>query len=406
MRILMLTGSLPYPPHQGGALRSYGLLRGLKQAGHHITLMSFHDGGNDGQYISALQQWCDQVIVLTPPARSRTARLRDLLLSGQPDIARRLYSAEFDQRLAALVQAHRFDLIQFEGIEIACYLPSLQRSHPGARLIYDAFNAEAALQWVIFDVDRGEPQRWPAAIYSLIQARRLAHYERELCRQADGVIAVSDEDAAILRPFRPDACVPVVNNGIFADDYRCAGTQLELGEHALVFTGKMDYRPNVDAVHWFATEVLPLIHRRLPDVRLYVVGQKPHSRLDPLRRHRQVEITGWVREVQPFLCGASLYVAPLRMGSGTRLKLLEAMAAGRTVVATSAAISGMLPSVRDVLAVADQPGQMAETIISLLQDPRRRQTLGQAAQAFVKAHYDWSVIIPRLLAAYRDMGVG
>ncbi len=406
MRILMLTGSLPYPPHQGGALRSYGILHGLKQAGHHLSLMSFRDAGDGARDIAEMKRWCDEIIVLPPPERSKTQRLRDLLFSDRPDIARRLYSSEFAQRLSALVSDQRFDLVQFEGIEIACYLSLLRGMNTSARLVYDAFNAEAALQRVIFDVDRGEPRRWPAAIYSLIQARRLAQYEHELCRQADGVIAVSDEDAAILRAFRPDACVPVVNNGIFADDYRCAGAQLELGEHALVFTGKMDYRPNVDAVCWFASDILPLIHRRVPDARLYVVGQKPHPRLERLRRHRQIEITGWVRDVQPFLCGASLYVAPLRMGSGTRLKLLEAMAAGRAVVATTTAISGMLPSVREVLVVADQPDQMASAIIALLQDPRRRQALGQAAQAFVKAHYDWSVIIPRLLTAYRDMGIG
>lgn len=406
MRILMLTGSLPYPPHQGGALRSYGILHGLKQAGHRLSLMSFHDHAAGARDIAEMKQWCDEIIVLPPPERSKTQRLRDLLFSDRPDIARRLYSPEFAQRLSALVSDQRFDLVQFEGIEIACYLPLLRSMNSSARLVYDAFNAEAALQRVIFDVDRGEPRRWPAAIYSLIQARRLAQYEHELCRQADGVIAVSDEDAAILRAFRPDACVPVVNNGIFADDYRCAGAQLELGDHALVFTGKMDYRPNVDAVCWFANDILPLIHRHVPDARLYVVGQKPHPRLERLRRHRQIEITGWVRDVQPFLCGASLYVAPLRMGSGTRLKLLEAMAAGRAVVATTTAISGMLPSVREVLVVADQPDQMASAVIALLQDPRRRQALGQAAQAFVKAHYDWSIIIPRLLAAYRDMGIG
>src|SRR5262249_25622978 len=146
-----------------------------------------------------LAGYCQRIQVVAPPERSKANRIRDLLFSNQPDIAKRLYSEDFYTCLQQLVSEQPFDLIQFEGIEVACYLPLLRKMGVQAKLCYDAFNAEAALQRLIFLVDRGNIRRWPMAGYSLLQAQRIAQFERTVCQQADGVIAVSAEDAAILR---------------------------------------------------------------------------------------------------------------------------------------------------------------------------------------------------------------
>ncbi len=405
MKILMLTASLPYPPHQGGALRTFGIMDGLQKAGHEITLLSF-DENERAEMPTPLTEKCKQIETVTPPKRSRNDRLRDLVLTRQPDIARRLYSEEFFNRLQQLASDTPFDLIQFEGIEVACYLPLAKQNGVQGKLCYDAFNAEAALQRMIFEVDRGDVRRWPAALYSLIQSQRIFYFERDLCQKADLIIAVSEEDAALLRQHRSDRQVQVVANGIFAKDYASLDEQLDLGKHALVFTGKMDYRPNVDAMFWFTENVLPLIHKQVPDTRLYIVGQKPHARLEKLRDHQHIEITGWVNDVQPFLRGATVYVAPLRMGSGTRLKILEAMAAGCAVVATTVAASGIHGDTTGALEIADEPEKMADCIVELLQDPTQGRTIGEKARAYVKAHYDWSVLIPNLLSAYWEIGIG
>jgi glycosyltransferase involved in cell wall biosynthesis len=406
MKILMVTGSLPYPPHQGGALRVYGLMRGLHKAGHKITLVSFHDGEVSDAEAAPLKKYCQRIVTVPPPRRTMTDRLRNLILSRQPDIAQRLYSPAFRDQLFALLDATPFDLVQFEGIEAACYLPEVRAKVPRIKLCYDAFNAEAALQRVIYEVDRADRSRWLAALYSYIQVGRIANYERELCQKADLVVAVSAEDAQILAAHRPDGRVPVVPNGIDAAEYMNKTERIDLPENALVFTGKMDYRPNVDAVVWFAREVLPLIREELPDAKLYVVGQKPHIRLEGLRDQDSVEITGWVKDVRPFLWSADVYVAPLRMGSGTRLKILEAMAAGCSVVATATAASGLDADARKCMVITDDPKQMAVKIVDLLESPSLRSVKGITAQAYVKLTYDWSVLIPKLLEAYRGIGLG
>jgi len=404
MHILLLTPALPYPPHQGGALRNFGILSGLHEAGHQVTLFSFSDQTVEGTPLPSL---CDQVITVTPPNRSKSRRLRDLVLSGHPDLARRLETPESRETLTRLLRQTRFDLIQFEGLEMAIYLPLARQLQPTAKLIYDAHNAEFALQRVIAQVETKNRKRLAAAAYSQIQAARIFGFEKLITAQADAVIAVSDEDAESLRPFRSDGKIEVLPNGIFVDDYIHPPQQrLELGDHLLVFTGKMDYRPNVDAMQWFTNDIFPLIHERAPDARLYIVGQKPHSSLEHLRSRDHIELTGWVSEIQPFLHAAGVFVAPLRMGSGTRLKILEAMAAGCAVVATSVAVSGLREEARRHILIANTAHTFADAVIRLLNDPAERARLGAETRAVVREYYDWSALLPCLLNIYKDIGVG
>lgn len=403
MHLLMLTPSLPYPPHQGGALRNYGILRGLHAAGHRITLLSFGDPSADQ---TALRSYCEDIVIVAPPDRSKLQRLKDLIGTAQPDLIQRLNSSQFAETLRTLLQETAFDLIQFEGLEMAVYLPLVRQIQPEAKLCYDAHNAEYELQQVIFEVDRQQIRRWPVALYSYIQARRIERAEAAVCAAVDCVLAVSDEDATALRNFRADKTVAVIPNGIFAEKYDNNHEEFDLGSAALTFTGKMDYRPNVDAVLWFAADILPLIQNTVPDACFYVVGQQPHPNLQKLRGQHHVVLTGWVPEVQPYLTATAVYVAPLRMGSGTRLKILEAMASGSAVVATTRAAAGLPDEVRQTLILADTADTMAEAIVDLLNAPQKRDSLGAAARQAVAAHYDWRVIIPDLLDTYKALGLG
>jgi glycosyltransferase involved in cell wall biosynthesis len=415
LKILLLTANLPYPPASGGAIRTYGIIKGLHQAGQDITLLSFHDGPMPD---SPLANYCSRIETVTPPQRTKIDRLRDLLL-GKADIAGRFYSLAYHERLLHLITETDFDLIQFEAIEMGCYLPIVRTAGVKAKLCFDTFNAEAELQRNIFNIDRQEVRRWPAAIYSYIQAKRIYRYEGDLCRQADLVIAVSPEDAAILREYRtsphshPIAMerdekegVFIVPSGIFVDDYQPPTETVNLGPNAIVFTGKMDYRPNVDAMLWFAHDILPLVQQEIPDCHLTIVGQLPHPRLHHLSENPAITLTGWVDSVAPYLYAADVYIAPLRMGSGTRLKILEAMAAGCAPVVTSVAASGLLDAAKSAMMIADTQATLAQAIIHLLQNPERRRKLGEQAKIAVRQHYDWSALIPRLLAAYKEIGLG
>jgi glycosyltransferase involved in cell wall biosynthesis len=402
MRILFLTAQSPEPPHAGGTLRTNGLMRGVHAAGHEVHVLTFAEPGQlDASH--ALDEFCASVESVPPPRRTVRRRLRDLLLTNLADMQRRcdspLYAAKLEHTLARTA----FDIIQIESLEMATYLPVIRRVQPGTPVIYDSFNAEFELQRSIHEAEKRDPRRLPGAIYSYIQWRRLTRFEREICRSVAHVIAVSDADAAAFQRLAPGCAISVVPNGIHVQDYAQHDPSLDLGPYALVFTGSMSYRPNVDAALWFADQVFGRVRALLPDARFFVVGNRPHSRLNALREREGIQVTGWVPSVNPFLYAAAVYVAPLRMGSGTRLKLLQAMAAGQAVVSTSVGAQGLQASDGIELRLADTPDDFARAVIELLEYPARREALGQAAAHYAAAHHDWSVIVPDLLRVYDEI---
>ena len=403
MEILLLSPDNPFPRESGAAIRNYGIIRGLYGSGHRVTLLTFSEGAlSPGT--NPLFQYCGDVHSCPIPQRSKSDRIVSLLATRRADMEDRLMSAAFGQKLAAILDSRAFDIIQFSGIELGSYLPVIRQKRCEAKVVYDALNAEAELQRLIYQLDRKRPSRLHTALYSAIQARRLERYERNLCESVDAVIAVSEEDRNLLESYG-GAPIYVMPSGIFVDDYQSCHGERRAGNQ-LVFTGKMDYRPNVDAVEWFCHSVLPALLQRHPALELLIVGRNPHPRIQALADGKHVKVTGWVESVLPYLQAATLFVLPMRMGSGTRLKILEAMASGCAVVSTSLGASGLRGSIRQAIEIADGAEGFAHSISSLLNDMDRRQALGERAREQARAHYDWSAIMRHLLDAYEDLGLG
>lgn len=407
MNLLFLTPQLPYPPRQGTAIRNWGLIRHLS-ARHAISLLSFME---EGQTIDdALRATCRRVVTVPAPQRSRAARLRTLI-AREPDLAQRLASVEFARALAGLLREEAFDLVHIEGLELARYLPLIRSVSPATKRLYDAHNAEYVLQRRASENDRRAPARWPAALYSWLQWPRLKRFEALTLRAAHAVTCVSADDAAALRALVPELTPVLVPNGIDVDSYAVgargwgAGASPQPLVPSILFTGKMDYRPNVDAVLWFAKDIWPRIHAHRLEAQFMIVGQRPTAPVRRLHGQQGIVVTGAVEDVRPHLAAASVYAAPLRMGGGTRFKLLEAMALARPIVSTTLGAEGFAVRSGRELLLADAPEAFAEAVLSLLADPARAQALGEAGRAFVAAHYDWSVIVPILEALYLRIGL-
>ena len=411
MRILFLTPQLPYPPHQGTTIRNYNLIANLAPR-HEIHLLSFVRSQDEIARATPLHQHCRSIEGIPVPRRSPLKRFLSLFLSPLPDMALRLPSAEFRAKLAATLRKVPFDVVQIEGIEMAqhssiLHSPSSILHPPTSNLqpptsIFDDHNAEYVLQQRAFETDVRQPRRWIGALYSLIQWKKLSRYETMICQLADGVVAVSEADKAALQRLVPGLEVTVVPNAVDVEHYTSADIRPSpLPPRSLIFTGKMDFRPNVDAVLWFCQEVLPLVRRKLADVHFYIVGQSPHRRVLRLADDPAVTVTGYVGDVRPYIAGACVYVVPLRIGGGTRLKVLEALALGKPIVSTSLGCEGFegLESGRE-LSLADTPEEFAQRVIELLDDASQRERLGQAARRFVEQRYDWRLIVPRLEQIY------
>ncbi len=315
----------------------------------------------------------------------------------------RLSSDEFYQELQNIWREVRPDVVQIEGIEMAQYglhAQTLGGEH-APLLVFDAHNAEHLLQKRVFETDSRRPGRWLGALYSFVQWQKLARYEATICRQADRVLACSAADARALAHLVRGLEPIIVPNGVDTEQYRLETVDpAPLGQSALVFTGKMDFRPNVDAVLWFCSEVLPAIQNAAPEAHFYIVGKNPHARLASLRQRTGVTLTGFVEDVRPYIAAATVCVVPLLTGGGTRLKILEAMAMGKAVVSTTVGCEGIHATADREIVLADSAESFAQQTAALLRDKEHRDDIGRAARAFVERYFDWKIVTAPLDRAY------
>ncbi len=401
-RLLFLTPDLPYPPHQGAAIRTYNLIKNLAPR-HEVHLLSFIQGEDEAERLESLSPYCTTVATVPAPSRSPVHRALSVLFSSRPDMALRLPSSSFANQLRMSLERERFDFVQVEAIEMAQYGLAIREMRTSSQpvVVFDDINAEYLLQRRAFETDIRHPRRWLPALYSLVQWQKLQRYEEDVCRRLDRTVVVSEADSRALHRLLPDLHCFVVPNGVDSSYFLPSSPEAE-SDTALVFTGKMDFRPNIDAVLWFVQEVLPLIRQEIPEAKFNVVGRNPHPRLRAVRETPGVTLTGYVRDVRPYVAEAAVYVVPLRVGGGTRLKLMEAMAMGKAIVSTSLGCEGIDVSHKRELLIADDPPTFAQAVVGLMEDRARRRRLQITARSVAESEHDWSQITPLLEQVYES----
>ncbi|MGI6208314.1 MAG: glycosyltransferase family 4 protein [Anaerolineae bacterium] len=404
MRVVFVAQRLVYPPDAGTPIRNYNLA--LKATEHHeVHVFGFGEPERSPEPL--LAAGAQLHLLPAPPARGRGERLLTMLTTTEPDMARRSYSVDLLRLLERELPRAQPDVVQLQALDMAYVLPTVRRAAPQARVILDQHNAEYVLQRRALAVDLRRPKRWPVAVYSAWQSLTLRRYERQMCGQCDAVLTMSDEDARALRALGIETPIAVVPNGVDLAAYQgCAPAEAmeRLPGPHFVFPGKMDFRPNVDAAVWFAQSALPLIRRQLPEARFWVVGRSPHPSVLALRQLPNVDVTGEVPDTRPYIAGATAVVVPLRIGAGTKLKVLEAAALRRPLVVTPVGIEGYdaVPG-QDAL-VADTPEELAAACIRVATDSALAEALGAAAFANLAQPLDWSNVYERLEAVYAGSG--
>ncbi len=391
----MLVPRVPYPPDHGAALRNWQILRWLG-ARHEVTLLGFGDPAR----ASALAAHARRVEVVAPPRRSLLHRLRCFATSKEPDLVRRLWSPELAGRLSSLVRTTTFDLVQIEGLEMHRFWKGLGEVTDRATVVLDEHNAEYALQESAWQASLRQLSLAGAA-YSLIQAHRLRAYERQAGEAAQGVVVVSREDELALRALSPRLRLTVIPNGVDPTFYAPEASSAD--GTTVLFIGKLDYRPNVDAVEWLVAEIWPRVRRAEPRARLWIVGRDPLPRVRRLGQAPGVEVVGGVSDERPWFRQSTVLVVPMRMGGGVRLKVLQALAMGTPVVSTPAGIAGVDARDGEHYLLGRSAPELADCLLRALADRRLRCRLAEAGRALVGERYDWRVILPRFDELYREI---
>lgn len=404
--LLFLCHRIPYPPTKGDKIRTWNLLRHLARR-YRIHLGCFVDQADDRVHEPVLRALCaDAFFAPLTPAVTKARAAAGLF--GADALSARVYRdrafVRWIDEMAVRVRPSRVLAVSSTTAPLA-----LRPSLGSARRVLDFVDVDSE-KWRAY----AATARWPMSLVYRREAWTLARLERRAAVAADATVFVSPSEADLFRRLFPQAArVHVVANGVDADYFRPGAGQgvsipsdvpIRPGERMIVFTGAMDYRPNIEAVQWFADAILPLIRRHVPDSRFVIVGSDPAPAVTRLARRPGIAVTGRVPDVRPWLEAAAVAVAPLRVARGVQNKVLEAMAMARPVVVTRAASYGIAAEDGRDLLVADDPRTFAEAVIQALHPPFAR-ALGQAARARVLAVFDWRSNLDRMEAILEADGV-
>lgn len=400
MRILWLKSDLLLPLDKGGKLRTWHLMRQLAQR-HEITYLAFAEPGTPAADVDGMKEVAAHVetIARAEPAKGTARFYADAALhlaDPLPYAVGKYRSRAFRRRLNDLLARQAFDLIVCDFLVPAVNLPTRL---PCPAVIF-THNVESEI-WRRHAETKTGIDRW---LYS-VQYRRMLRFEGGTLARFDGVLAVSDVDRNSFARLYPGAIklpVHVVQTGVDTDYFRpISNQQSAIGNGlGLVFTGSMDWLPNEDAMLYFCRDVLPIIRAEEPAATVSIVGRAPTPAVRKLADdHANIRVTGRVDDVRPYMHEAAVYIVPLRIGGGTRLKIFEAMAIGKAVVSTAVGAEG-LPVVDGThVVIADQPDAFARAVVALLRDPARRAALESAARTLVMERYDWSAVAGDLESA-------
>jgi glycosyltransferase involved in cell wall biosynthesis len=392
-RILALTSRVPWPPREGHQLRSYHVLDALASQ-HEVRLLSCLRNDDDPNASAPLRAKLVGFETFPIPAESSRTALAHALLQGlltrTPFVVAKYGIPALKQRMAELTG--HFDLIHVDMLPLMAHVPA----HCMTPVVLNAHNVEYRL----LEARVGVEPHVAARIYLRTQVSRLRAFEGEACRRATAVLACSDEDAGQLHRMAPATPVHVVPNGVDLENNQPGA--MPRAAARMVFVGQMGWFPNRDGVEWFLAEILPRIMDVRSDARFVLVGRHEGLKV-PSALRENVELSGFVPDVRRPVLESSVYVVPLRAGSGTRLKVLEAMALGKAIVTTHTGSEGIeLVPGRDALFADDADG-FAQAVLSLFDDPAEVARLGTAARLAAEKRYGWTVIGKSMLRIYAGL---
>jgi sugar transferase (PEP-CTERM/EpsH1 system associated) len=402
MRVLFLSQIVPYPPHGGVLQRGYHILRQLGQrAGVHLLAFVHPDELPTPDAVEdsrrALQEFCEEVeyfpLWAKGSAVNRAAALAAGLASPRPFSTVAHRSPAFQARVDGLLGSGRFQMVHVDTIALNRFL----RKRPAVPAVLTHHNIESMLLERRAAVEARAVPKWILER----ESRKLAAYERLVAPLYDLNLMMSVPDARLLAERAPGARTAIVPNGVDTDYFTADDGRDETP--AVIYTGGMNMLANRDAVLHFLDAIWPSIVEQVPETRFFAVGQDPPADLRAFaERDPRVVVTGKVPDIRPYVRQAAVYVVPIRVGGGTRLKVLDAMASGKAIVSTSIGCEGIDVEPGEHLQVADQPAAFAAATVSLLRDEPRRRALGQKARALVERRYAWPVVGDMLMAAYAE----
>ena len=390
MRIFFVCQRVPFPPDRGDKITTFNEIRHLSKA-HEVHVFCLGDGSRDLDNVPGLRDYAQSVTAVPVIGWKSKSRALKALFTGEP-----LSVAAFNEGKLHAAIRRKFAKLQPDLIMVySCNVAQYAEHFPKVPRIMQFAELDSS-RWGQYAERSRIPLRW---IYA-IEQRRFFAYERQIAGTSSHALVCTANEQRDFERLIPGVPVSVVGNGVDLDYFRSAGHSKRPA--SMVFTGVMDYFPNVDAVVWFCNEVLPIVQAQIPEAHLTICGSRPAAAVRRLAKGRGVAVTGRVPDTRPYLDGAEVFVAPLRMARGIQNKLLEALAMGLPCVASTAAWRGTVVTNGEGILAADDAKEFADHVVLLLQDGEFRAAMARKARAAVEANYRWDrqlACLDRVVAA-------
>jgi polysaccharide biosynthesis protein PslH len=409
-RILIVCNTVPYPPHAGGDERIFNILTSVSRY-YEVSLVTTSDKRfiKNAEYLRTI---CTKVYIIPietsrsliqkvllffcPSEWSRLLRRLTMLLKGIPYNVLRSYHFTFRDKLVEILEEVKYDIVQFEFLETGQYLTDLRSLLKHSKTVFDqhaihSLQAKRTAQYI----------NWPWKIIFIIDSFLSQRYENKLLPEFDYIIAVSElEKQKLVENNSQKDRIRVIKNGVNLEKFRDSGIK-RIG-NPLIFLGGMGFIPNREGLVWFLENIFPVIQEKIQNASLVVIGEKD-QRLEKKYINAQVVFRGIINNLNEEMGEGMLFIAPVRIGAGTRLKIVTAMAFGMPVVTTSVGVEGIKAGEDEGVIIADTEKDFAGAVIELLSDDEKRYRLGRNARNFAEREYSWDMIAEELLQFYSSI---
>jgi sugar transferase (PEP-CTERM/EpsH1 system associated) len=387
MRVLYLCHRIPYPPNKGEKIRAFHELKVMGKSCE-VDLFTLADRKEDLSYKSDLEAYCRTVTVAKLSKPLAGLRAVPSVLRGDPLTLPYFYSADLALKVRQALCRRSYDLIFIYSSSMAQYVDPEDR----IPILIDLVDVDSD-KWLQYSMRSA----FPRSVVFWREAECLRRYERKISEKASCVLVTTEREARVLREITNSVNVRVMPNGVDTNYFAPAVTEPQAAQPTLIFTGSMDYFPNVDGVEFFASRILPSIRKAVPNAQFLIVGSRPSRSVRRLAKLPGVQVTGSVPDVRPYLARSHVFVAPLLIASGTQNKILEAMAMALPVIATPRAIQGLPAALRDPVQVAESTQAWVAKTCHVLRDRSFAQLLGTASRQKVVDECSWDTHLNGLM---------
>jgi polysaccharide biosynthesis protein PslH len=384
MKVLWIKSDFPLPADTGGKIRTLNLLSALAKLCN-VTFLSYVPPELDGKWINQLRGFGIKIESVLQPEENKEGfafklRVLSKLLSSRPYIVNKYITEEMAQRIRKVATEQQIDVVVCDFLEMAWCADHLG----GIPKVLFEHNVETLIWRRYHEVEKSFLKK----LYFAYEKKRLERFERDSCARFDQVLTVSDQDGELLRKEFGLRRYVTIPTGVDTGFFHPLGREIN---HRLVFCGSMDWMPNIDGFWWFYRDILPIIRQETADVSFAVVGRRPAVDIVKTGKDdKSIIITGTVADVRPEVAAGQIYVVPLRVGGGTRIKIYEALAMRKCVVSTTIGAEG-LPLTNGVnIVLADDENEFAKKVTELLRDDNKRNKIAEAGFRLVTEKYSWS----------------